>query len=49
MLENINPESANLLNRIRAVPEAEELAHYVEEYEFESALRALAELKKNLR
>ena len=46
MLGNINPECVNLLDDIRAVPGAEELARQVEDYDFESAARTLLELKK---
>ena len=46
MLENINPECVGLVDDIRAVAGAEELARQVEDYDFESASRTLAELKK---
>ena len=46
MLENINPECVNLLDEIRAVPGTQEFARQIENYDFESALRTLAELKK---
>jgi HPt (histidine-containing phosphotransfer) domain-containing protein len=46
MLKNINPESVNLLDAIRAVPGAQELCRQIEEYDFESAAKTLAELKK---
>jgi hypothetical protein len=48
MLMNINPESTILLNEIRAIPGAEELARQIEDYDFESAAMTLAELKKKL-
>ena len=48
MLENINPESVNMIDDIRAVPGAEELARYMEDYDFGSAARALAELRKRV-
>ena len=48
MLQNINPECFNLLDKIRAVPKAEELAEKVENYEFDEALKILGELKKEL-
>ncbi|MDR0490104.1 MAG: response regulator, partial [Oscillospiraceae bacterium] len=47
MLENINPECVNMLDKIRAIPGAEELARQIEDYDFESASRTLVELKKN--
>jgi mRNA-degrading endonuclease toxin of MazEF toxin-antitoxin module len=46
MLENVNPECAALLDEIRAVPGADELARQIEDYDFESAAEMLAELKK---
>ncbi|MCL2096844.1 MAG: hypothetical protein FWH10_08085, partial [Oscillospiraceae bacterium] len=46
MLENINPESADLLGEISAVPGTEELVSRIEDYDFEAAGRILAELKK---
>ena len=46
MLENINPECMNLLDGIRAISGAEELARRIEDYDFESAAGILAELKK---
>ncbi|MDR3000189.1 MAG: response regulator [Fibromonadaceae bacterium] len=46
MLENINPAIVNLLSDIHAIPGAEKLAHYIENYDFESAADELAELKK---
>jgi len=48
MLENINPECANLLDDVRAVPGTEELARQIENYDFESAIRTLNELRKEL-
>jgi CheY-like chemotaxis protein len=48
MLENINPECINLLDDIRAIPGTEEMVSYIENYDFESALPILAELKKKL-
>ena len=47
MLENINPQCVNLLDEIRLVPGAEELSKQIEDYDFESAARTLAELKKD--
>ena len=46
MLENINPECVNLLDKIRALPGTEELAGRIEDYDFESAAQALAELRE---
>ena len=46
MLENINPECVELLDELRAVPGSERLAQQIEDYDFESAARILAELKK---
>ena len=47
MLVNINPECVNLIDEIRSVPGAEELALKIEDYDFESAARTLVELKKD--
>ena len=46
MLENINPACADLLDDIRVIPGADELARQIEEYDFENALVTLAKLKK---
>ncbi|MCL2029021.1 MAG: ATP-binding protein [Deltaproteobacteria bacterium] len=46
MLENINPKCLDLLDDIRVVEGAEELASQMEDYEFEAAAKTLAELKK---
>jgi signal transduction histidine kinase/response regulator of citrate/malate metabolism len=46
MLKNINPEVVNLLDDIRTVPGAEELVRQIENYDFESAAKTLADLKK---
>jgi len=46
MLENINPECVNLIDEIRNLTGTEELAWQIEDYDFESAARTLAELKK---
>ena len=46
LLENINPACMNLLDDINSIPGAEELARQIEDYDFESASRTLAELKK---
>jgi len=45
MLEAMNPESANLLDELRAVPGTEELIRQIEHYDFEDAAQTLAELK----
>ena len=45
MLDDINPQCADLLDLIRAVPGAEELAHQIEDYDFEEAAQTLARLK----
>jgi len=47
MLENINPECVDLLDELRAVPGTEELTQQIEDYDFESAARTLAGLKKD--
>ncbi|MCL1794378.1 MAG: ATP-binding protein [Oscillospiraceae bacterium] len=47
MLENINPECANLLNEIRAIPKTENLVRQIEDYDFESAAYTLAKLSKD--
>jgi len=47
MLENINPECVSLLDEIRAIAGAEELARQIEDYDFDSAARTLSEIKKN--
>ena len=46
MLENINPECVNMLGEIRSIDGADELGRHIESYDFESAARTLAELKK---
>jgi hypothetical protein len=46
MLENINPECLGLLDDLRAVPGTEELVLRIENYDFDAAASALAELKK---
>ncbi|MDR3013365.1 MAG: response regulator [Chitinispirillales bacterium] len=45
MLANINPTVVGLLDDIRAIPGAEELAHHIENYDFESAAKTLTKLK----
>jgi signal transduction histidine kinase/HPt (histidine-containing phosphotransfer) domain-containing protein len=44
MLDNINPECVNLLDEIRAVPGAEELARQIEDYDFIAAAKTLTDL-----
>ena len=46
MLENLNPECMNLLNELSAIPGTEELVMHVEQFDFESASKTLAELMK---
>jgi CheY-like chemotaxis protein len=46
MLRTRNPECQNLLDRIRAVPGAEELADMVEDFDFKRAISTLSELRK---
>ena len=48
MLENINPEAAALLEDIRAVNGAQDLVLHIENYDFESALQSLEDLRKKL-
>ncbi|MCL2704476.1 MAG: response regulator [Defluviitaleaceae bacterium] len=48
MLKNINPESVELLDDIRAVPGTEEFAQQIENYDFESAVQTLVELRKKI-
>ena len=48
MLERVNPECVNLLDDIRCVPDSEELASQIENYDFKSAARTLAELRKRM-
>ncbi|MDR3019925.1 MAG: response regulator [Treponema sp.] len=44
MLEKINPECIDLLDAVRAVPGAEELARQIENYNFKAAAKTLAGL-----
>jgi len=46
MLDNINPECVSLLDEVRSVPGAEELAQQIENYDFESAAKTLVTLKE---
>ena len=46
MLENINPRCTELLDDLRAVPETEELARQIEDYNFEAAIDILYILKR---
>ena len=45
LLKNRNPECLNLLDSLRAIPEAEKLARQIEDLEFKKAAATLAELK----
>ena len=46
MLVNRNPECMRMLDDIRTIPGADELAHYVEEFEFKQAIEELSKLKE---
>jgi PAS domain S-box-containing protein len=46
MLTNMNPESINLLDEIRSIPETDELAKHIENFDFKPALKILSEIKK---
>ena len=48
LLENISPHCLGLIDEIRAVPGAEELARLIEDYDFAAAAAALAELRGRL-
>ncbi|MDR2532424.1 MAG: response regulator [Oscillospiraceae bacterium] len=48
MLASNNPECMMLLDQLSAVPEAEELIGYVEDFEFKKAMQALDKLKKRM-
>jgi len=48
MLKNINPECTALLDEIRAIPGAQDLAQQIENFDFESAASELAELKRKI-
>jgi hypothetical protein len=48
MLEKINPECIDLLDNVRAVPGAEELARQIENYKFKEACETLVALKAKL-
>jgi len=45
VLKNLNPECLTLLDEIRAVWGTEELVRHIEDYDFSSAAKALAELR----
>ena len=45
MLENMDPECVNLLEDIRTIPGTEEFAGLIENYDFESAIKILDQLK----
>jgi len=44
MLENINPACVDLLPELRNVPGTEDLTRQIEDYDFESAVKTLAEI-----
>jgi len=46
MLTNMNPECMNLLDEVRSIPGADELANHIENFDFKPALEVLSELKK---
>ena len=46
MLEKLNPECGDMLDEIRAVPGAEELARQIEDYDYETAALTLTDLRK---
>ena len=46
MLKNINPECVDLLDSLRIVPGTETLVQQIDDYDFESALVTLFDLKK---
>jgi len=46
MLRNKNPDCEDLLDDIRAIPGAEELARYIEKFKFKQALEELLAIKK---
>ena len=48
MIKEINPESVNLLDELRAIPGTEELAYQIENYDFEAANESLAALKTGM-
>ncbi|MCL2076905.1 MAG: ATP-binding protein [Oscillospiraceae bacterium] len=48
LLENINPDIANYVDEVRAIPGTEELARYIEEYHFEGALKVLEKLRAEI-
>jgi len=48
MLKSSNTECLNFLDELYAVPEADELAHQIEEYEFKLAVSTLENLKKKI-
>ena len=48
MIENTNPVCVTLLDDLRSVPGAEELARQIEDYDFKSAARTFDELKKRM-
>jgi len=49
LLRSGNPECLNFINRIRAMPRSEQLIRQIKDFDFESALSTLTELKKGWR
>ena len=47
LLKSGNPECLNLIDDLRAIPESGELIRRIEDFEFESAVSTLTELKMN--
>ena len=45
MLENINPECVNMIDEINKIPGTGELVRQLEDFDFESAARTLAEIR----
>ncbi|MCL2088206.1 MAG: PAS domain-containing protein [Oscillospiraceae bacterium] len=48
LLENLNPESVSFLGKLQGVPDSAELAEHIENYDFESAVKALVLMKNKL-
>ncbi|MCL2064638.1 MAG: PAS domain S-box protein [Candidatus Cloacimonetes bacterium] len=46
MLESINPESVYLIEELLSVPGTENLIQYIENFDFESAIKELSEIKE---
>ena len=47
MLQKRDMDCQNYLDEVRSIPDAEELAEQIEDFDFKSAIKTLAELKKN--